>query len=279
MSHSAAGKEHERVGAVAASTGEPDEPATVTARRAYLRSVAEGQPLTGNELGRMCGRSSSWGRSQIRAAKAELAAADQSATAEQEHAEALAEHPPATRNAEDGNDSPQKAADAAAAAAADPTPTGTADPVRAEQRPGASLSAVIGLAAGVVMSVAANIAHSFLPPAGAPAGWHPPVGAVLAAAWWPVALFLAVEVLTRVRWQSGPWWATARYGGVTIVATVAAIVSYRHMAGLLIAYGEDPISAHIGPLAVDGLMVVAGLALLTIGARPTPKESAPAERR
>jgi hypothetical protein len=116
------------------------------------------------------------------------------------------------------------------------------------------------------MSVAANIAHSFLPPAGAPVGWHPPVGAVLAAAWWPVALFLAVEVLTRVRWQSGAWWAIARYGGVTIVATVAAIVSYRHMSGLLIAYGEDPLSAHIGPLAVDGLMVVAGLALLTIGA-------------
>jgi hypothetical protein len=69
-----------------------------------------------------------------------------------------------------------------------------------------------------------------------------------------------------VRWQSGAWWAIARYGGVTIVAAVAAIVSYRHMSGLLIAYGEDSLSAHIGPLAVDGLMVVAGLALLTIGA-------------
>jgi hypothetical protein len=36
------------------------------------------------------------------------------------------------------------------------------------------------------------------------------------------------------------------------------------MSALLTAYGEDPLSAALGPLCVDGLLVVCSVALLAI---------------
>jgi hypothetical protein len=85
------------------------------------------------------------------------------------------------------------------------------------------------------------------------------------AAFYPLALLLTIEILARVPWPHSFGWAAARYGGAALVAGVAAIVSYRHMAGLLAAYGEDSLTAAIGPLSVDGLMAVASFALLAIG--------------
>ncbi|GAA1702477.1 DUF2637 domain-containing protein [Fodinicola feengrottensis] len=264
----------------------PQEPTSVRARRVYRESVTAGRPLTGEELGKMCGRSGRWGRAQIKAAKADLTTAPTDVTGAANHTTTTPKLPERTSHtATEPAGAPEVAGPATARAIdrAVDYAAGTGVPGSGwAQRPGATASAVAGLTAGVVVSVAANIAHSFLPPEGlaatAAAQWHPALGAVLAAAWWPLALFLAVEVLTRVRWQTGPWWATARYGGVTVVAVVAAIVSYRHMAGLLTAYGEDWLSSHIGPLAVDGLMVVAGLALLSIGAHrhhPTAPDREP----
>ncbi|GAA2355727.1 DUF2637 domain-containing protein [Dactylosporangium salmoneum] len=52
------------------------------------------------------------------------------------------------------------------------------------------------------------------------------------------------------------------------MALVAAVVSYRHLSGLFRHYGEDPLTATLGPLAVDGLMVMAAAALLTAQTRP-----------
>jgi hypothetical protein len=114
-----------------------------------------------------------------------------------------------------------------------------------------------GFAVGVGASLAANVAHSFIHKS-------PPAGAIIAAAFWPVALLIALEVISRVEWPDARKWFLLRYGGLSAVAGIAAIISYRHMAGLLGSYGEDPFSAHIGPLAVDGLMVVCSAALLAI---------------
>lgn len=127
-------------------------------------------------------------------------------------------------------------------------------------------------AAGVggVVSVLANIAHSFVPPAGMPADWRPNGGAVALAAFWPLALLLAIEVIARVEWPDHRRWALVRWGGVTPVALVAAVVSYRHLSGLLRWYGEDAVTVSIGPLAVDGLMVVSTGALLALAARMAP---------
>jgi hypothetical protein len=76
---------------------------------------------------------------------------------------------------------------------------------------------------------------------------------------------IAVEIFARVTWPDGPWWRLVRWGGLLPVALLAAFVSYRHLSGLLAHYGEDPLVQHFGPLAVDGLMVMATGALLATG--------------
>lgn len=122
--------------------------------------------------------------------------------------------------------------------------------------------AYVGAILGGAVSIAANIAHSYIPPAGAPTDWTPDTGAVIGSVFWPVALFVAVEILTRTAWPTGKGWAMLRYGGLLPVALVAAVVSYRHLSGLLHHYGEDALTVTIGPLAVDGLMIMATGALL-----------------
>jgi hypothetical protein len=122
--------------------------------------------------------------------------------------------------------------------------------------------AYTGITLGGTVSVAANVAHSFVPPAGAPVGWRPQTGAVIGAIVWPVFLFAAIEILARTAWPPGWRWWLLRYAGLLPVAAVAAIVSYRHLSGLLAFYGEDRLVVTIGPAAVDGLMVMATGALL-----------------
>jgi hypothetical protein len=79
---------------------------------------------------------------------------------------------------------------------------------------------------------------------------------------WPVFLLVAVELLARVPWPHGINWQLLRWAGMVPVAVVAALVSYRHLSGLLAFYGEEPVVCVLGPLAVDGLMVMATAAIL-----------------
>ena len=130
--------------------------------------------------------------------------------------------------------------------------------------------AYIGAALGGTVSIAANIAHSYVPPTGVtPESWSPNLGAVIGAVFWPVALFVATEILTRVAWPSGRVWWLLRWAGMLPVAFVAALVSYRHLSGLLAFYGEEPIVCVLAPLAVDGLMVMATGAILATGQHRT----------
>lgn len=131
--------------------------------------------------------------------------------------------------------------------------------------------AYAGATLGATVSIAANVSHSYVPPAGAPNGWHPHVGAVIGAVFWPVALLVAIEIMSRVPWPDGHRWALLRYGGLVPVAAVAALVSYRHLSGLLAYYGEDTATSTLGPLAVDGLMVMATGALIATAAVRTNK--------
>lgn len=125
---------------------------------------------------------------------------------------------------------------------------------------------VAGIFGGAI-SIVANIAHSFVPPAGAPDTWTPEAGAIVSSAIWPILLFLAVELLARVQWFPGIWWGVLRFGGLLSVAAGAFIVSWRHIFSLLRHYGDDPLVAFLGPVAVDGLMVMATTALVVIGIR------------
>ena len=135
--------------------------------------------------------------------------------------------------------------------------------------------AYLGITLGGLVSIAANVAHSYVPPLGAPLGWTPPAGAVVSAFFWPIFLFLALEILARTRWPKGWGWLALRFLGLLPVAIVAGVVSYRHLSGLLTFYGEDPLTATIGPLAVDGLMVVATGALIATSTHRVAKPAGP----
>jgi hypothetical protein len=128
----------------------------------------------------------------------------------------------------------------------------------------------VGAALGGAVSVAANVAHSFVPPDGGAPAWRPEPGAVVAAVFWPVALFVVVEIVARTDWPAGRRWVALRYAGLLPVALVAAVVSYRHLSGLLDHYAESALTARLGPLAVDGLMVTASAALVASSRRPAP---------
>lgn len=125
--------------------------------------------------------------------------------------------------------------------------------------------AYVGATLGGAVSIAANVAHSFVPPALAPDGWHPQSGAVVSAVFWPIALLVAIEIIARNTWTPGARWFLVRWLGMTPVAAVAAMVSYRHMSGLLTFYGEDSWTATLGPIAVDGIMVLATGVLIMTG--------------
>ncbi|MEU7617046.1 DUF2637 domain-containing protein [Micromonospora rifamycinica] len=180
--------------------------------------------------------------------------------------------PPVVGTAPDGTEAPGVAS-GQAAPAADPGSNITTTPTAA--RPSGRGWAYTGVILGGVVSIAANVAHTYLPnpPGGAPAGWVPGPGwspsplAVALSVFWPVALFVTVEILTRIPWGNGASSVFARVAGVLPVAVVAAVVSYRHLSGLLAHFGEDPLTIAIGPLAVDGLMVMASAALLVTSRR------------
>lgn len=134
--------------------------------------------------------------------------------------------------------------------------------------------AYAGTVIGGGLSIAANIMHSFIPPANAPADWKPAIGAVVFSTFWPVLLFIAVEILARVVWPKGWVWTTLRFGGLIPIAWVAFSVSYGHMSSLFKHWGEDENTQMLGPIAIDGLMVVGSAAIMVIGKNTAKKASA-----
>jgi hypothetical protein len=134
--------------------------------------------------------------------------------------------------------------------------------------------AYTGTILGGLSSIAANVAHSCIPPVGAPADWHPQYGAIAVSMAWPIFLFVAVEILIKVPWPRGFAYHLLRWCGLLPVAIVAAFVSYRHLSGLLAHYGEERIVAVLGPLAVDGMMIMATGALYALNVRSRAAKAA-----
>jgi hypothetical protein len=49
---------------------------------------------------------------------------------------------------------------------------------------------------------------------------------------------------------------------VLLVATIAAVVSYMHVATLALRYGQPPLAAYLLPLSIDGMVATSSLVLL-----------------
>jgi hypothetical protein len=129
---------------------------------------------------------------------------------------------------------------------------------------GARFVATFGFAFGSLVSIAANVLAERIPPAPTPLGWTPALDAQLGAPVWPIALLLAVEALTRIPWPKGLGWLAARYLGVTGVAVFAGVISYFHIHDVLVSWRYQPFAASVGPLVIDGLMVVSGVGLMAL---------------
>ncbi|WP_433797403.1 DUF2637 domain-containing protein [Actinoplanes sp. CA-252034] len=141
------------------------------------------------------------------------------------------------------------------------------------KRIGWGVRAVFAL--GIAASLAGNVLHA-----------DNNVISQAISAWSPVALLLAVELISRVparRFAStvvqlGP---IVRMVATAVIAGIAAWVSYWHMVGVATRYGEADSSAYLLPFSVDGLIVVASISLVEIGGRirtladPAIEEPAP----
>lgn len=255
------------------------------ARAIYRASLLAGDPITGAALAERFGRRERWGQERIAEAKAEARTSEPSPagllpvslppfttppaeTADEAQEGAArpwwkprwpkAAEGPSKRSVRKAQKRQAKIVRAMSRAGA--KETASAESALAQPR-GAAASAWLALVLGVGASVGANVLHTVLVVDGGKTGSIPQV---IGAAFWPVALVVAIEVMARVRWPRSVGYTLIRFAGVGAVAGVAAVVSYKHMVGLLTYWGEDPLSAHLGPIAVDGLVTVGALALLAI---------------
>jgi hypothetical protein len=96
------------------------------------------------------------------------------------------------------------------------------------------------------------------------------------AAWSPLALLLAVELISRIPLRRGAG-AVARLAATAVIAGIAAWVSYWHMVGVAVRYGESGASPYLIPFSVDGLIVIASISLVEIGSRIRRLQTKPAQ--
>lgn len=128
--------------------------------------------------------------------------------------------------------------------------------------PGARLVAWLSFVFGTIVSVAFNVLAAFLPPPDAGGDWRPSVWAVVFSTVWPLGLLLSVELLARTA-RRRTWFAyVIRYGGMTVVAAFSAVISYQHIRAVLLGWHYPELSATVGPFVIDGLMVLAGYAMI-----------------
>lgn len=253
--------------------------AQAEAREIYRASLAAGDPITGAQLAERFGRRERWGQERIAEARAEARASEPSpvslppvtlpdltppsAESADEEQEGRGWKFPKWKTAEGPSKREVRKARKASeqARAKRPAPAATLAESAQIQPRGAAASAWLALVLGVGASVAANVLHTVQVIAD---DGQVAVPQIIGAAFWPLALVVAIEVMARVRWPRSAGYALIRFAGVGCVAAVAAIVSYKHMSGLLTYWGEDALSAHLGPIAVDGLVTIGALALLAI---------------
>jgi hypothetical protein len=120
------------------------------------------------------------------------------------------------------------------------------------------------LLVGIAASIAANVLHA-LPN---------PISQTISA-WPPLALLLTVELVSRIPVHRRSL-SAIRVSATATIATIAAWVSYWHMAATVSRFGETGSSAYLLPITVDGLIVVASVSLVELTAKIRSIEEPPA---
>lgn len=249
------------------------------AREAFRASVERGEPLSRKALGELFGRKESWARDRIAEARQQ---ADMSDDTGGTVPTVTPDMPPTAtvplgdekglRNVETPGGGQQVTARAVTATAtpdmspdtSDNAASDSAGDIPVQHHVGARLVCWLGFLLGTAVSVAANWLAAWLPAAQHGPTWRPDPWSQGFAAVWPVALVVSVEVLSRVAWPSGRGWALVRYGGMVAVALCSGVISYGHIHDVLLSWGYGALGAAVGPLVIDGLMVVSGFGLLAL---------------
>lgn len=119
--------------------------------------------------------------------------------------------------------------------------------------------ALTGFLLGSAVSVGGNLQAAWL------AAEPPSIASQAGAIVWPLSLMVSVEVLSRIAWPDGWGWRLVRVGGLIAVAGGSGVISYGHIHAVLTAWGYGTLGSAVGPLVVDGLMLISGFALVSIG--------------
>lgn len=119
--------------------------------------------------------------------------------------------------------------------------------------------AYVSLLVGAGLSVAGNLADTYRT-RGADID---NLDKIMAAAW-PILVILAIEMFVSPRWSPRPMFQVWRWVGCLAVGGMAMVVSWTHLHDLMSARGQLVVVAVLGPLAIDGMAIMAtGLILST----------------
>jgi hypothetical protein len=135
----------------------------------------------------------------------------------------------------------------------------------------AKLTARATFAAGVVVSLAANVYASK----------HTPIG-IAVGLWTPVAFLASMALLENVPAKGLA--GKIRFAAILFLAVIAGWTSYWHLVDVALDGGADVLTAHFLPLTVDVMMALAGTALKAKpasrpAARKRPAAKAPSNVR
>jgi hypothetical protein len=123
--------------------------------------------------------------------------------------------------------------------------------------------AYVALLVGAGLSVAGNVADTYRTRGGATDA----LDVILAGAW-PVLVLLTIELFVSRRWSPERGFQVLRWAGCLAIGSMAMMVSWVHLHDLLDSRGQIIPVATGGPLAIDGMAIMAtGLLLSTRGLR------------
>jgi len=109
------------------------------------------------------------------------------------------------------------------------------------------------------LSIGGNVASVAMAPPDAPPDWEPSSWKLGFAAVVPLLVIVGFEIWHRVHWPRRYWFA--RWVAMVAVIAAPAVVSFQHMHDLMIRFDESHLVAALVPVGIDGLMLMAVLAL------------------
>lgn len=100
-----------------------------------------------------------------------------------------------------------------------------------------------------------------------------PLALISSVAWPTVGVVGLKLVMFDALWRKGKAWSVARYGLVGGLSLTSMMISMSHTYAVLTMYGVDHASAVAGPLVLDLVMVLAGVALMNVHRPATSNRS------